>query len=113
MAYRVLVMPSAHLDLEESFSFIEADSPERARRWLSGVWECIFSLADMPGRFAIIDEAEELGGVIRDVVYHSHRDVYRVVETESRLRSYGFGMARGPVSRTRTYPDLALPFRSS
>ena len=82
MAYRVLVMPSAHLDLEESFSFIEADSPERARRWLSGVWECIFSLADMPGRFAIIDEAEELGGVIRDVVYHSHRVVYRVVETE-------------------------------
>ncbi|MBS1717829.1 MAG: type II toxin-antitoxin system RelE/ParE family toxin [Armatimonadetes bacterium] len=82
MAYEVVVMPSAEADLLEYADFIAADSRQQAAKWLSRAWEIIFSLSDNPRKFALIEEAEELGAEIRDVLHYSHRIVYRVREDE-------------------------------
>lgn len=80
MAFKVIVTPSAAQDLEEYASYISIKSPGEARKWLAGAWDKIFSLSEMPLRFAVIDEAEEIGQPLRDVLHHSHRIVYRVKE---------------------------------
>lgn len=82
MGFKVVVIPTARADLEEYADWIAEDSPDQARKWLIEAWETIFSLREMPARFAIIDEAEELGAEVRDVLHHSHRIVYRVREDE-------------------------------
>ena len=82
MAYRVVVMPSARADLDEYTAYIAEDSPGRAVEWLSQAWELIFSLKENPKRFAVIPEAHELGGELRDVRHFSHRIVYWVREEQ-------------------------------
>lgn len=75
-------MPSAVRDLEDYADFIAADSPDQAQKWLQGAWKKIFSLAEMPKRFAVIAESDFLVGEIRDLTHHSHRIVYRMKDTD-------------------------------
>ena len=82
MAYRVIVMPSAHADLDEYAAFIAKDSQRYAREWLAKAWECIFSLAENPKRFAVLAEAEELHTELRDMLHYSHRIVFWVKEAD-------------------------------
>jgi plasmid stabilization system protein ParE len=80
MAYSITVMPSAVRDMDAYAEFIAKDSPSRAKIWLTGAWETIFSLKDFPQRYMLIVEAEQLQTEIRDVRYFSHRIIYRICE---------------------------------
>ena len=80
MGFAVVISPSAREDLRECFTYISGDNPDAAERY------CL----------ALIDHAERIGlnpemgrecpefpsGSIRDIVYRSHRIVYRVKEDE-------------------------------
>lgn len=53
----------------------------RVRRRRGGRRACkalILSLQEMPGRFPVIPEAEELGLPYRSALHHSHRVIFRV-----------------------------------
>ena len=78
MAFRIIVMPSAYVDLDEHAERIAEDSPENASKWLAVAWRKIFSLQEMPHRFAMIEESAELGVELRSVIHHSHRIIYRI-----------------------------------
>jgi plasmid stabilization system protein ParE len=82
MVYKVVVMPSAQADMEEYADFIGTDSRQHAQQWLILAWQSIFSLAENPGRFAVIEESVELGVELRDIPHYSHRIVYRILEKE-------------------------------
>jgi plasmid stabilization system protein ParE len=82
MAYRIVVTPSAVRDLEEYADYVASDSLEESRKWLRGAWDTIFSLREQPFRFAVIEESAEVGEELRDVLHHSHRIVYRVLEDQ-------------------------------
>jgi plasmid stabilization system protein ParE len=82
MAFKVIVMPSAVGDLEHHADLIAADSATHSSRWLREAWELIFSLSEMPKRFAPIPESEEIGSELRSVMHYSHRIVYRVKDAE-------------------------------
>ena len=60
-------------------------APEAARRWLDGLYSAIGELAEAPSRFSVIPEADELGYPYRSIVYHSHRVIYAVDESERRV----------------------------
>jgi len=85
MAFKIFVMPSAISDLENYTNFVAEDSLDRSRTWLQGAWEQIFSLAEMPERFSVIEESEELGQELRDLIYHAHRIVYRIDRESERV----------------------------
>jgi hypothetical protein len=53
--------------LDEHTAYIAADSRNHAREWLAEAWEKIFSLSNLPKRFAVIPESEELGIELRDM----------------------------------------------
>lgn len=96
MVFRVNVMPRAIEDITDYADFIFEDSPSRSQAWLLGVWDTIFSLQEMPERYAVIAESEQIGADVRDVGFQSHRIVFEV-ERESMtvnvLRVYGMAQS--------------------
>ena|SRR5471030_1325880 len=87
LAYRIQIALPARLDAKRYAAFIrdEQKSPEAARRWLDGLYAAINKLSEIPNRFTVIPEAEELGFPYRSFVYHSHRVVYEVYDSEPRV----------------------------
>lgn len=104
MAFRIVVAPVAARDIEDTITFIsEQSGPEPCRCWKAGLFEAIESLREMPNRYPVISEAEDLGQSLRQCLFHSHRIIYRVSEENGqvdilrvwhgarrRLRSYDF-----------------------
>ena len=84
MVYKVLIAQTAIRDAQEYASFIiqSTKSTTPARKWLDELYEEINSRSDNPSRFSVIDEAEELGFPYRSFIYHSHRVIFAVLETE-------------------------------
>jgi len=78
MAFRVDVMPRAIEDISTYADYIWSDSPDQSRLWLMEVWDLILSLSEMPERFAVIEESEEIGLEIRDAGFHSHRIIFEI-----------------------------------
>ena len=82
MKYRVVIVPMAKYDLREHGDLIAKDSRLHALKWLQEANRLIFSLQEMPHRFAAIAESDEIGADLRDVVHYSHRIIYRINERE-------------------------------
>jgi plasmid stabilization system protein ParE len=82
MVFRIVPTLPAVEDTEEIVDYIQSDSAEAAAKWLEGLWDMIESLRTMPLRFAVIPESLILNTPYRSCLYHSHRIIYRVDETE-------------------------------
>jgi len=84
LAYDIQITLPARQDARDYAAFIrdEQQSTAAAGRWLDGLYAAIKELAEAPHRFAVIPEAGELGFPYRSVVYHSHRVIYAVNDTE-------------------------------
>jgi plasmid stabilization system protein ParE len=78
MAFEVEISETAEADIEEGADFIPRESPSAAERWHVDLWELIFSLREMPKRFAIIPEADELEFPYRSAKHYSHRVIYGI-----------------------------------
>ena len=84
MAYRIQIATPARQHAKSYAAFIHDDqkSPEAARRWLDGLYAAINELTEVPTRFSVIPEADELGFPYGSLVYHSNRVVYAVYDVE-------------------------------
>ncbi len=86
MAYRVTLSPQARSDAREAAAFIRDQAgPDQARRWKNGLLDAIASLSEMPLRCAVAPESQELGAQMRQLVYYSHRVLFRVIEAPPRV----------------------------
>ncbi len=61
MAYKVRLTALAEADAYAAFERIRAASPAHAERWLTGLFQAVLSLGEMPARCPLIPEAEEIG----------------------------------------------------
>lgn len=102
LTYRVRVTRAATVDAQEYATFIrdENQSPFAARKWLDGLQAELASLTEMPTRFPVIPEAEELGFPYRSFMYHSHRVIYAVREEDQTVIVHlVYHGARKPLTR--------------
>lgn len=83
MAFNIEVSEIAEIDIEDVVAFIATDSPQAASRWHVDLWELIFSLRDMPKRFTIIPEAEDLEFPYLSAKHYSHRVIFRIDEAKN------------------------------
>jgi toxin ParE1/3/4 len=65
-------------DLEEIWSFIAADSPDNATKFILQLEKQVESLARFPERCPLIPENELLRGKYRHLIYGDYRTVFRV-----------------------------------
>lgn len=79
MAYRVELTAPAERDVYRIFDFIRQLAPYSAEQWLSGLFEAVFSLQELPHRCPLIPEAEELGAAVRQLLYGKRHGVYRII----------------------------------
>ncbi|HEV2962540.1 MAG TPA: type II toxin-antitoxin system RelE/ParE family toxin [Candidatus Angelobacter sp.] len=83
MAYRVNITDLALSDAQDYALFIrkEKKEPEAARRWFRGLLSAIYSLENMPARCALIPEGQDFPYEFRQLIFHSHRIIFHIVET--------------------------------
>ncbi|MGD0825937.1 MAG: type II toxin-antitoxin system RelE/ParE family toxin [Terriglobales bacterium] len=79
MAYRVSLAAPAEADLYAAFERIRAAAPSHAERWLTRLFEAIFSLDKLPTRCPVIPEAKELRFPARHLLYGKGNGVYRII----------------------------------
>lgn len=79
MAYRVDISPSALQDAEDAYFWIKQRWPARAGEWYEGLLEKIFSLENFPARCPLAPESEDIGLEIRQLLYGSKGNVYRIL----------------------------------
>lgn len=99
--YRVIIMPTAKAELAEIFTYISADSPSGAARWYAGCMKAIDSLSHFPMRTRLAPEAEKFEREVRQLIYHSHRILYEVVDDTVNVLHVRHG-ARLPIGDERS-----------
>ena len=106
MAFDVEITDPARDDIDDAVTFIAQNSRAAARKWKTALQALILSLQEMPGRFAVIAEARELGLPYRSAPHHSHRVIFRIDEEKNTVfvvRVYHG--ARRPLSREDMDPQ--------
>lgn len=79
MAYRVSLAAPAEADTYAAFERIRAAAPMHAEKWLTRLFEAIFSLDTLPARCPVIPESRELGYPARHLLYGKGNGVYRII----------------------------------
>jgi len=79
MAYRVSLAAPAEADAYAAFERIRAAAPSHAEKWLTRLFEAIFSLDRLPSRCPVVPEAKELGYPARHLLFGKGNGVYRIV----------------------------------
>jgi plasmid stabilization system protein ParE len=79
MAYRVSLAAPAEADAYAAFERIRTAAPLHTERWLTRLFEAIFSLDRLPSRCPVVPEAKELGYPARHLLYGKGNGVYRIV----------------------------------
>lgn len=87
LAYDVKITDSALLDAQEYVQFIryKKREPLAAERWFRDLVSAIFSLEELPSRYALIPEAAEFSSELRHLIFHSHRIIYEIDEAHKNV----------------------------
>jgi plasmid stabilization system protein ParE len=80
--YRVVVTPEAQTGIREALLYIYERSQLNAERWLQGLYRRIETLENHPERCAFARERSYLKGDPRQLVFKSHRIVFKVEAKE-------------------------------
>lgn len=80
MAFKVQLSEAARTDMKQTTALISKRAPASADKWFDGLIDALKSLTEMPLRFALMPEANELKRPLRSFPYHSHRVIYQVDE---------------------------------
>ena len=86
MIYNVIVTPAAEYDIAEGFAYIQARSPENSERWLRGLYKLVHKLETLPKRCGRAREADDFGLDLRQLVFKSHRIVFRIDDAAGEVR---------------------------
>ena len=83
MAYAVRLADLAQAEAENYLAFIHSQSndPIAAEEWWTGLLVVLRSLQTMPARCPGLKSAAPDGSIRRQLIYHSHRIIFRVDET--------------------------------
>ena len=84
--YEVIVTPEAEIGIVSAFDHINQRSPENAAKWLRGLYRHIDTLETMPERCARARENEYFEGTLRQLLFKSHRIIFRVEKAERIVR---------------------------
>lgn len=79
MAYRVELTPRTKRDLIDIYERISVDDSVAAARWFNRLERAIDSLEQFPHRCPAAPEAKMTKVELRNQLYGSRRDVYRVI----------------------------------
>jgi plasmid stabilization system protein ParE len=79
MAYKVRLTRLAEEDAYAAYEYIRENAPSNAGKWLTSLFDSIMSLADMPDRCPIINEAQELDHQARHLLYGKRAGTYRII----------------------------------
>lgn len=97
MAYHVEIAPTALLDAQDAFAWMEQHSPTHAEEWFNGLMDAVFSLDEMPRRCPLAPENDLYDKETRHLLYTKRRVTYRIVfvilhlqteEAEGKLRVF-------------------------
>lgn len=110
MAYKVVVIEAARLDIREYVRYVsrEQQSPGQARRWNRALRDEIAKLTHLADKFNLIEEDIVTKRPTRSFQFHSHRVVYQIDAENSRaivMRVYHG--SRQPL-RTQDIQDFEL-----
>jgi plasmid stabilization system protein ParE len=84
--YEVIVTPEAEDGIVSAFGYIHERSPENAAKWLRGRYREIDTLETSPERCSVARENEYLEGTLRQLLFKSHRIIFRVEQAEKIVR---------------------------
>ena len=103
MRFRVIVLPSAELDIAGAADWIAQYSPIAAARWLEGIRAAIDALSEIPRRCPIAGDDFGRDAIVRQLFYGRRRNRYRILFTvdDGTVYSCGCGMARAHQSVSR------------
>lgn len=76
--FAVSFSQKAEDDLEEIWSFIAADSPDNATKFVLNLEKQVESLGRFPERCPLIPENDVLRGKYRHLMYGDYRSIFRV-----------------------------------
>lgn len=81
MEYRFRFAPQAVADAEEAYGWIAQQSPVRAARWYTKLFEAIETLKTNPSRCSLAPESDAFDEEIRQLLYGKRRGTYRILFT--------------------------------
>ena len=84
--YRVIVTPEAQAGIRQAFAYIQERAPLNAARWLQGLYKQIDTLERFPERCAFAREREYLEEDLRQLIFKSHRIVFRIGEKQNMVQ---------------------------
>jgi plasmid stabilization system protein ParE len=84
--YEVIVTPGAEVGIISAFQYIEQRAPLNAVRWIKELYSCIAGLEISPRRCALAREDEYFEGELRQLIFKSHRIVFRIEEERKIVR---------------------------
>ena len=93
-AYAVLVTPEAEAGIASAFHYIHVRSPANAEKWLNVLYQRVGTLERMPRRCPSARESRYFGEDLRQLVFKSHRIVFRVEEAVGIVRVLYFRHAK-------------------
>lgn len=76
--FAVSFSQKAEEDLEEIWSFIAADNPDNATKFILNLEKQVESLSLFPERCPLISENDLLRGKYRHLIYGDYRSIFRV-----------------------------------
>jgi plasmid stabilization system protein ParE len=85
-SYQVIVTPEAEEGIVSAFEYINERSPENAAKWLRGLYLEINTLETVPERCSLARENEYFEGTLRQLLFKSHRIIFRVEQAEKIVR---------------------------
>ena len=83
--YQVVVTPEAQAGIRLAFDYIYERAPLNAARWLKGLYKQIDTLERFPERCVFARERKYLEVDLHQVVFKSHRIVFRIVERQNKV----------------------------
>lgn len=78
MIYKVIIQPNAAQEIDQIVTYIAADSPNNARRWLDRLLDAIGKLARYPRRCPMAPESIYFQEEIRHFVYGRYRVIIAI-----------------------------------
>jgi len=73
----VYVTATAQREADEAYAWLEAQTPQHAPNWLSGLADAIDGLTDFPTRWSLARESREFDEEIRQLLYGKRPHIYR------------------------------------
>ena len=83
MAYKVKLTAPAEADAYAAFERIREVAPCSADKWLRGLFAALRTLDEMPARYSLIPEADELGHPARQLLYGTRTVFTAMMQIES------------------------------